>query len=238
MSAACAVAWREFAGFFRTAVGWAVMAMYFLLAGAVFALGTLRPGEPASLREFFALSNWLLMFVAPAVSMRLLAEERRSGTIEPLLTAPVSDWAVVVGKYAGGALFLACLLGPTTLYAGVLASVGAPDIGAMLAGYAGLTLLGLFYLAAGTLCSSLTSSQAAAFLGTVFLLLFLRFAASAGGASAPEPLGKILFALAPEIRLADFGKGVIDTAHAVFFLTMSAWMLTLSTLALRSRSWR
>ncbi len=238
MSAALALARREFASFFRAGVGWAVLTLFLLLAGAAFAIGTLRPGAPASLRDFFALGHWLMLFIAPAVSMRSLAEETRSGTIEPLMTAPVSDWSIVLGKYLGGAAFLAVLLAPTALYAAVLLSIGGTDAAPMLAGYLGLYLLGALYLAAGTLCSALASSQAAAFLGALFLLLFLRFAAVQGGAAAPAPFDRVLYALAPELRLADFSKGVIDSAHIVFFLAVSGWLLTLAVVALASRRWR
>lgn len=239
MSAALSIASREFLAMFRLPAGWIVTALYLLISGLVFGLVVLDPGGPASLRAFFGVSGWLLLPVVPAVSMRLMSEELRSGTIEPLLTAPVSDWAVALGKYLGGALFLSAMLAPTLVYVGVLFAVAdpAPDPGPIVAGYVTLLLTGLLYLAAGLFFSSLTSSQTLAYLGTMFLFLAL-LAAPAGAAWAPGPVRPALFAVALGPRIADLAKGVIDLSHAVFFLSLSALFVVLSALAIESRRWR
>lgn len=238
MSRVSAIAWREFASYFRLPVGWVVIALFLLLAGSVFALGTLRPGEPASLRWFFSLATWLLLFVAPAISMRLLAEEQRTGTIEPLMTAPVSDWEVVLGKYAAGVGFLVAMLAPTGVYVIVLEALSEPDYGPIVAGYAGLLLIGAFYVAVGTFFSALTSNQIAAFLGALFTLLLLRFGALQGAALLNPPWDDRVRLFSIDLRIADFAKGVIDTAHGVFFVALSALALTLAVVAIESRRWR
>lgn len=238
MGAAWLIAKREVASFFRLPIGWVVIALYLALSGAVFALVTLQPGEPATLREFFRLSTWVLMFLSPAVSMRLIAEERRAGTFETLMTSPVLEWQVALGKLAGATLFLLCLLAPTLAFPLVLESVADPDWGPIAAGYAGLILLGLFYLSVGALCSALTSNQIVAFLGALFLVLLLRLASLQGAQMLGPPYDRILYPLSVDLRIADFGKGVIDTAHTVFFLAASAWFLTLTTVALEARRWR
>ncbi len=233
-----AIATREYAAFFRLPIGWVVIALYLLLAGAVFALGTLRPGAPATLRELFNLSAWLLMFVAPAISMRLISDELRQGSIEPLMTSPLSDWQVITGKYVGALLFLLTMLAPTILFAGALELLADPDYGPIAAGYLGLTLIGMLYLAAGLFFSACTSSQVVAFLATIFFLLLLRLATTSGAAALGEPLDRVLYALSPDLRLADFSRGVIDTSHVVVLLAMSAWFVTLAVVALESRRWR
>lgn len=235
------IATRELASFFRLPVGWVSISLYLLLTGVVFGVLTLIPGQPATLRYFFGISGWLLLPVAPAVSMRLLSEEFRAGTIEPLMTSPVSDAAVVVGKYAGACLFMAAMLAPTAVYAIVLFRVSdpAPDLGPILAGYASLMLLGAFYLAVGTLFSSLTSNQTLAFLGTLLFLLAvlmlpdLLLRSPSLAAWAPAIKGASVNA-----RIGDFAKGVLDTSHVVFFATVSAWFLTLATVVVQSRRWR
>ena len=127
MTQLLAISSRELAAYFRTPVGWVVTALYLALSSVVFAVLVLAPAEPASLRPFFGLSGWLLMFVAPAISMRLISDEIRSGTIEPLMTAPVSDWLIILGKYAGAVAFLAIMLLPTLVYPATLEALSNPD---------------------------------------------------------------------------------------------------------------
>src|SRR5207244_13521406 len=101
MRGATAIATCELGSYLRQPAGWIIIALYLLLSGLVFGFAVLSPGEPASLRFFFTSSGWLLLPVAPAISMRLIAEELRSGTIESLLTSPLSGPALVLGKFFG-----------------------------------------------------------------------------------------------------------------------------------------
>ena len=233
-----AIAAREVGAFYRLPLGWVVTALYLLLAGGVFAVFVLRPAEPASLRPFFALSDWLLLFVAPAISMRLLSEELRTGTIEGLLSAPVSDWEVVLGKYLGAAGFLAAMFAPTLVYVLVLEAVSSPDYGPILSGYLGMALVGLLYLSIGMLASSLTSNQTVAFLTTLFFLLLLRFATVQGATMVGEPWSQLLFALSIDLRMEGFAKGVIDTGDAAALLCASVWFIVLTVVSVESRRWR
>lgn len=233
------IARRELSSMFRLPVGWVVIALFLLLTGAVFAV-TLSPGAPASLRDFFGVSAWLLMPVAPAISMRLLAEERRTGSDEPLLTAPVSDLAVVVGKYLGAWLFMACMLVPTVVFPVVLWAVAdpKPDPGPVVAGYASLLLQGSLYLAIGTAVSAMTSSQTLAYLATLFPILGLLLLGTVSPESLPGWVRVGVSALSVQARAADFARGIIDTSHAVFFLLGCVWFLWLSHTALAARRWR
>ncbi len=232
------IARREAASYFRSPIGWVVIALYLLLSGAFVALSTLRPGEPATLRAFFGVSQWILLIVAPAISMRLLADEARSGTLETLMTAPVSDWAIVLGKYHGGLAFLAAMIAPSLLYVALLEVVADPDYGPFLAGYLALFLVGMLYLAAGTLASALTENQTVALLATFFFFVFLDLAATQGGRWIGPPLDEALFSFSILTRVGDMAKGVIDTAHAIFFVSSAAVFLVLAVVALESRRWR
>lgn len=239
MSAVLTIARRELASMFRLPVGWVVIALFLLLTASVFAL-TLSPGAPASLRDFFAVSAWLLMPVAPAISMRLLAEEHRAGSDEPLLTAPVSDAGVIAGKYLGAWLFMACMLAPTVVFPVVLWTVAdpRPDPGPFVAGYLSLLLQGSLYLAIGTAVSSMTSSQTLAYLATLFPILGLLLLGIVSPDALPGWVRVAVDALSIQTRTGDFARGIIDTAHIVFFSAASAWFLALAHAGLESRRWR
>lgn len=238
MSAFVGIAWREFASFYRTSIGWVILALYLLLSGFYAGFGTFQPGEPASLRAFFAVSQWLLLTVAPAVSMKLLADERRTGTLEPLMTAPVSEWCIVFGKYAGAVLFLLTLLAPTLIYVGLLEYLADPDPGPIVSGYLALLLAGAVYLAAGTLASSLTQNQVIALLLTLFFFVAVELLSNQVAALLGPPWDRPLFALSLSRRVSDFARGVIDTGNLVFFGAVSLWLLVLAVVSLESRRWR
>ncbi len=233
-----AIGAREYASFFRLPMGWLVIALFLFLSGMVFSYRMLIPGEPASMREFFATWWSLLIVIAPAISMRLLSEEHRSGSAEPLLTSPVTEVVVVAGKFLAAVAFLATMLLPTLVYVGVLGGLARMDFGPVVAGYTGILLLGSLYLALGTLLSALTSSQTLAFLSTLFALVLSEVAASQLALRLPPPWDQALLALSVSSRLGDFAKGLIDTRHVVFFLTVDAWLVTLTAVLLRMRRWR
>ena len=238
MRTVVAIASRELSACFRTSIGWVVLALYLLLSGLWFGLQTLQPGEPASMRALLDFSQWLLLMVAPAISMRLFSEEFRTGTIDPLMSTPISDWAIVLGKYFGGVAFLFVMLATTFIHVGVLELIADPDYGPILAGYTGLLLVGAFYIAIGTLFSALTRNQVVAFLATLFFCLILFFASGPGAQRLGAPYDQILFTLSIQLRQADFAKGVIETRHVVFFIAWSAVFIAGAVAALESRRWR
>lgn len=239
MSGTLAIARRELSGFFRTPAGWIIVALFLFLTGVVFARSVLVPGQAASLRDFFAVSGWLLLPVAPAISMRLLAEEVRAGSMESLLTAPVSGAGIVIGKFIGAMIFLVAMLAPTGMYLVVLDRVSTiqMDLGPVLAGYLCLLLTGALYLAIGTLTSSLTGNATLAFMLSLFTILALMMAPAAA-TFAPAWAGPALRTIALGDRIADFAKGVIDTAHVAFLATTAAWFLVLAACVTEMRRWR
>ncbi len=242
MRATLAIASREVGSLLRLPVGWVVIALFTFLSAVIFVNGTLIPGQPATMRYFFASASWMLIPVAPAISMRLISEELRSGSIEPLRTAPVSDSAVVWGKYLGAVGFLGLMLAPTLALVVVLVAVGdpKPDPGPIITGYLGLGLVGMLYLAVGLLASTLTSSQTLAFLGTLMFLILMMVLSGvvATAGSLPEWLSKALVGVGVQARVRDLAKGVIDTGNVVFFLAGSAWFVLLASAALSTRRWR
>jgi len=237
MSRALTIAQRELCSMFRVPAGWIIIALFAFLTGVLFVNQTIIPGNPGTLRYFFAYSGWLLIPIAPAISMRLMSEEYRSGSFEALRTAPAGDWAVTLGKYLGSIGFLILMLVPTLVYPLVLwiVSSPAPDIGPILAGYLMLLLVGMLYLGIGMLSSSLTSSQTLAFLGTVMSLILLMVLTSVIAKQSGVRIGLILSALSITTRINEFSKGIIDTATIAFFLIGSVWMLVLAAGVLEVR---
>lgn len=240
MRAVWTIAARELGAFFRLPVGWVVIALYLFLAGVVFGLVVAQPGRPASMRAFFVIAGWLLVPVAPAITMRLFSEELRAGTLDTLLTAPVSDFAVVLGKFLAACLMLAALIAPSLVHAVVLVGISdpAPDLGPMIAGYLCLVLLGMFFVALGVFVSSLTSNQTLAFLGTLFSLVLLLLVDAVPGERVPEFVRPVLASLSIAPRVGDFAKGVIDTANIVFFVSGAAVLLVFAYVSVQSRRWR
>lgn len=240
MSVILSVARRELSSLFRLPVGWIAIALYLFLAGIVFAYMILNPGQPATMRPLFSISAWLLVPVAPAISMRLLSEEFRTGTIESLMTAPVTDASIVIGKYLGAVGFLILMLIPTALHTGALwwLSDPSPDPGPVAAGYASLLLVGMLYTAVGLWMSALTSNQTLAFLGTLFFLLVLLLATTIGYEYAPAWMQPAISYISIQSRMQDFAKGIIDLSHVIFFVSGSVLFIALSITTVESRRWR
>lgn len=239
MTPAWALLRRELLAYFRTPAGWIIIAFYLLLTGAVFALLVLQPQRPASLRTFFEVSGWLLMPVAPAISMRLFAEELRTGTIETLMTAPASTPALVMGKLLGAWAFVLAMLTPTLAYPAVLTLVSTPtpDAGPIVAGYACLALLGLLYVSIGLFASACTPNATLAFLATLFAILALLLSGLLGR-HVGEPWRTVLHSAWLPARTGDFAKGVIDLSHVVFFVSASLLGCAGAMIVVDARRWR
>lgn len=234
-----ALAQREVTSLLRMPVGWVVIALFAFLTGLVFVTSTLVPTQPASMRGYFALAGWLLLPVSPAITMRALSEEYRTGTIETLMTSPVTALSVVLGKYVGCVVFLLIMLVPSLGLLGILFGVATPrpDAGPILAGYLCLVLLGSVYLAIGMLASSMTSNQTLAYLGTLFALLFLLLLPGIPLERVPEWLSSAITTMSLHGRSADFSRGLIDSGHIVFFVALAAFFVSLAWLALSARRW-
>ncbi len=238
MSRAWAIATREYASFFRLPLGWVVIALFIALSSIFFARASIVPGEPATMRDFFGMWWGLLLVLCPAISMRLFSEEHRSGTMESVLTAPITETALVAGKHLAGVMFLLTMLVPSLAYVGVLTWLARPDFGPILSGYMGLALLGSLYIAVGCLASSLTSSQTLAFLATLFSLVALDILPRQIAPSLPSAAGRLLYNISPSLRMADFARGLVNSAHAAYFVILTFWFLAVCAVILQTRRWR
>jgi ABC-2 type transport system permease protein len=232
-----AIAWKEVQIYFGSPVGYIVGMIYLAVTSIAFVWELGDPFPEASLSNFFFGATLLLILLAPALTMRLLAEEQKLGTIELLLTSPVRDWEIITGKYLASLMFLLAMIALTLYYPLLLFIFANPDPGPIYSGYLGLFLYGGAALAIGMLSSTLTSNQIVAFVvaaGILAALFFISF--------APGPVTGIWATILGEIGIwshfDDFRRGVIDTKHIVYFLSVTAFFLFLSIRALESRRWR
>ena len=231
---------RELSAYFVSPIAYVAMVFFLLLSGILFGspwFGAFRPGQPAQLQSVFYLVSFVLLLVIPALTMRSLAEERGSGTIESLLTAPVTDAQVVLAKFLGCWIFYLAILAPTLLYVVALAAFSSPDYGSILAGYLGLVLLGMMYVAIGILASSLTRAQVIAFVVAFFPLLFLHLMGLFAG-SMPSPWRSIVRVAGTLAHYEDFNRGIVAATHVVYFLAVTVYALFLTVKVLESRRWR
>ena len=232
-----AVAWKEIQIYFGGPTAYIVGLIFLALTGVSFvrSLGVAFP--EASLSTFFQWTPVMLILMAPALTMRLLAEEQKLGTLELLLTSPVRDWEVVLGKYLASLMFLLATLFLTLYYTILLAVFASPDPGPIYAGYLGLVLVAAVALSVGMLTTTLTSNQIVAAIVAMGVLLAMYFVDVASGVAGG--LGSTLInEIGLNSHFEDFAKGVIDTKHIVYFISLTTFFLFLTIRALESRRWR
>jgi ABC-2 type transport system permease protein len=239
------IAKREFRAFFDSPLAYVIICLSLLLIGVLFFFGFFSgdfwSADRASMQLLFRYAPWgLCVLVVPVVTMRLLAEERRSGTLEMLITLPVKDSDVVLGKYLGAfglvlTLVLATLAYPIAMFFFPW-QLGVLDWWAVWAGYFGLVLLSAAAVSIGLLISSLTSSQPVAAIIT-FVVLFLLYALGIAATKASGTLALVLRFLAFDERLDGFTKGLVDTRDVIYFVTITAVCLIAAFKALERRKW-
>jgi ABC-2 type transport system permease protein len=189
------------------------------------------------IRPLFSNISVILLFLMPMLTMRLFAEEKKSGTIELLLTYPIRDGEVLIGKYAAAVTLYVIMLGLTALYPGMVAAFASLESGPLITGYLGLFLLGATFLAIGVLASSLTENQiVAAFANFGVLLVFWVIGWSAD--LAGPVWGKLLSHLSILEHFESFAKGVIDTKDVIYYLNFTILCLFLTLRSLESKRWR
>jgi gliding motility-associated transport system permease protein len=226
---------RELRSYFNSPVAYVVIVVFLAVLGWFFT-SNLFLANVASLRVVFELVPLIFLFFVPAVTMRLLAEEKKSGTLELLTTKPVRDVEIVLGKFfAAWTLLLTALL-PTTLYLVTVMSLGKVDIGPVLCGYIGLMLMGGVYIALGILASSLTENQIVAFILS-FLMVFALFMLDKILIYVPEALTSTFEFFAIDYHFSSIVRGVIDTRDLIYFASLLGFSLYLATVSLERRKW-
>jgi ABC-2 type transport system permease protein len=228
---------REFVSYFSSPIAYVAISGFLVLVGLqFFVVDTFFETGEASLRSFFELVPAVFVLYLPAVAMRLVSEEKRHGTFELLATLPVSDAEIIVGKFVGALGFLLVTLALTLVYPLLLASLGAPDGGAILGGYLGLVLIGASFLAVTIMASAWTNSQIIAYLvGSALSSLFFQIDKILGAfwEGAKDVAAYVSF----DSHFTNFTRGVVDSRDLVFFLTMTAACLVVATFSLNRRRW-
>ena len=232
------IAKRELANYFKSPIAYIVLGVFLVLAmGMFFAFGGFFDSGQAGMEGFFGNMPFLFLFFGPAIAMRLIAEERGSGTIELLLTMPVRDWEVVAGKFLAALGLLAVGLLLTTPAAYTVSKLGPMDWGPALSGYVGALCLGGLYLSIGLFASALTRNQVVAFLVGLLICVFL-FLMTRLSSELPSWLARIVEYMSPQFHFVSIQRGVIELRNIVYYASVTATMLVLTVLVLESRKWR
>ncbi|NIP18537.1 MAG: ABC transporter permease subunit [Xanthomonadales bacterium] len=232
MNAILNVMRREISGYFSTPVAYVYIVIFLVMTGVfTFYLGDFYERGIADLDPFFRFHPWLYLFLVPAISMRLWAEERRAGTIELLLTLPITMGQAVLGKFLAAWLFLGLALALTVPVWFTVNYLGDPDNGAIAAGYLGSWLMAGGFLAIGSCMSALTRNQVVAFILSVvvcfgFLLSGLPMVMNLFSGWAPQVVLDGIASLSFLAHFADISRGVIDLRDLVYFaLVIGFWLL-------------
>lgn len=229
---------RELASYFATPVAYVFILIFLVLSAAfTFYLGGFYERNQADLLPFFSFHPWLYLFLIPAISMRLWSEERKSGSIELLLTLPVTMWQAVVGKFLAAWAFAGIALALTFPIWITVNYLGDPDNGAIVAGYLGSFLMAGSFLAIGSCLSAVTRNQVVAFILTVvacFLLLLAGFplVLEAAGALLPQFLVDAVASLSFLTHFQSISKGVIDLRDFIYFALMIGFWLYASAVVI------
>ncbi|GGF29632.1 gliding motility-associated ABC transporter permease subunit GldF [Flavobacterium limi] len=232
---------REIKSFFGSPIGYLVIAI-FLISNGLFLwvfegdYNILNTGY-ADLTPFFTLAPWILIFLVPAVTMRSFSDEKKQGTLELLLTKPLSIWEIVNGKFFGAALLIILAIIPTFIYIKVISNLGFPegniDMGSTIGSYFGLLFLIAAYSAIGIFTSTLSENQIVAFIISVFLC-FLFYYGFEGLASLIPGFSGFISVLGMQDHFKSMSRGVIDTRDVIYFLSITVLFLSFTVYQLKS----
>jgi len=242
MRNAITIASREIGSYFSAPMFWVLTGGFMAFSGLLLWVYVNQATPPqADMLPLMQVYGTIMLFITPLLAMRLLAEEQRSGRLEVLMTAPISDWQLVFGKWLAAFLMYSVMIAFTLLHAGFLHRLAEKGVavGPTLAAYTGILLLGAALLALGVLTSSLTESQVVAGFLAVMLVMVLFFLSIIDNMSVGETMvGKAVAYLGLSNHFYNFLQGVIDTRDVVYFLTLTLGALFLATRALETRRWR
>jgi ABC-2 type transport system permease protein len=238
---------RELNAYFASILGYVVLMFFLVVMGVTFGVVVRYlnsgPTQFTAMKILFKMFWVPSLFVAPAITMRLLAEEKRAGTLEMLMTAPVTDFEVVFAKYLGAVVLYTMMWALTGFYVLILrhfsGGATALDLGPIFSGYLGVVVIGQFFIAIGVLASSTTKNQIAAFLmsfAIAFLLLivvnWLTFLFPSG------PLGEVFHAVSAFDHMEDLQRGIVDVRPLVLYVSGTTLALFITTRVVESRKWR
>jgi ABC-2 type transport system permease protein len=248
-----AIARKEWRGYFASPIGYVVIGLYALVFGFFYAVGLdyivrmsmQGPGmgggqvnvNQQMIRYVLMNLTVINLLVVPLITMRTYAEERRSGTIELLMTSPVTDLQIIVGKFLGAMMLYGAMLAITLVHMAILFVYASPEWKPIVSGYLGLLLLGGCFVSLGLFFSSLTRNQIVAGMFT-FAVLLLFWILDWVGSLAPPSVEKVVSYLSLTGHLEDFVRGIIDSQHVIYYLSFITFSLFITAKAVDSERWR
>jgi ABC-2 type transport system permease protein len=227
---------RELGAYFNSVVAYIVVILFLLITGALFWLNFFDEVTTLSLRSFFSQAPLFLAFFAPAITMRLLAEEKRLGTLELLMTMPLEDYEIVWGKFFAALTLLAVVFLMTLAYPITLSTLGDLDWGAVASGYIGLLLLGGAYAGIGIMASSWTRDQVVAILVAFSICFFLylidQLVGNPTGATA-----RVVDYLSTNSHFNNIARGVVDFRDVFYYVSVTTVSLVIAQVSITARRW-
>lgn len=232
------IAKRELKTFFNSLIAYVMLGLFlgfsgfftWLYGNDVFLVGQ------ASLRGFFSIASWTLFFFIPAITMKMIAEEKKTGTLELLLTKAISDRQVVYGKFLATILLICIALVATLPYVITIANIGNLDNGGTICGYLALILMSMTYTGIGIFTSSITNNQIVAFLSALFIGLFFQIIFDVLAGNSTGVVGEIFYSLSLSSHFESMSRGVIDSKDIIYFVSVAFFGLFLSQLSLAKRN--
>jgi ABC-2 type transport system permease protein len=232
------IAIRELKSFFDSLMAYVMIVLFLGFSGFftwIFGSDVFFVNQ-ASLQSFFGIAFWTLFFFIPAVTMGLLADERKSGTLELLVTKPVTDWQIILGKFLAAFLLISISLALTVPYYITVANIGKVDHGAVWMGYLGLLFMSASYISIGLFASSITTNQIVAFLLSLFVGIFFHLIFGMVGGSTGGWFAGILNYMSISTHYESMARGVIDSKDVLYFLSIIILGLTGTELMLSKRN--
>lgn len=237
---------KELSSFFASITGYLVIIIFLIIIGL---FTWVFPGQfnlldmgYANLDSLFILSPWIFLFLVPAVTMRLFSEEKKTGTLDILVTRPIPDLTIVMAKYFTGLLLVVLALVPTFIYYITIYNYGNPignlDSGAILGSYIGLFFLSSIYVSIGLFASSMTENQIIAFLfGALIAFIFFFGFDAIGSLPLFKNFASIIYFFGISEHYKSISRGVIDTRDIIYFLSITSFFILLTKTKLTSRKW-
>jgi ABC-2 type transport system permease protein len=227
---------KELKEYFDSPIAYILLVVFLSLTSWLFFRGFFLMGQ-ASMRGYFDFMPWIFLFIIPAITMRMWAEEKKSGTIEVLMTSPLTDWQVVLGKFFASLLFLAIAILLSVNLPILLSVIGNPDTGTIIASYVGTLFMGAAYLAIGLWASSLTKNQIVAFIVAV-MVTFILFILGQGIVlySIPAAITPILQYIGMGTHYEGIVRGVLDSRDIIYYLLVITFFLYLNMRNLVNRT--
>ena len=226
---------KELRSYFNSPVAYIVLIVFLIITGWFFTSSLFLTGV-VSMRNVFDINPFIFLFFIPAISMRTFAEEKKSGTIELLLTKPISDIDIVIGKFLAALALTGIALAFTLIYVISLTTLGKLDFGPIIGAYIGLLLMSGIYIGIGIFASSLTENQVVAFILS-FVIVFGLFLLNKVLIFLPIPLASVLEYLSIDYHFGNIARGVIDSRNIIYYLSGITIFILLTKASLEKRKW-